>query len=208
MLGGALAGELLARIRSPATSLAAVRRAADALSTLVLVRCLEDLPSVEGRVATPLAEARALRIARPVTVVPVLRAGLAMLEPALRLLPEETRVGFVGLARDEESLAPVPYVRRLPPALEGDEVVVLDVMIATGGSAAAALHSLKEAGATSLRLAGIIAAPEGLARVAGEHPGVRVTVAAVDERLDARGFIVPGLGDAGDRLYGGAGFLV
>ena len=204
VLAGALPGELLARLRDHRTPPAAFRRAADALATLVLAESLSELQGVPGTVVTPVADARVTRLARRVTVVPILRAGLALLEPALRLLPEGTRVGFVGLARDEDSLRPAAYVERLPGDLADDEVVVLDVMVATGGSAVAALDCVRAAGVARLHLAGILAAPEGLARVAAAHPDVPVTVAGVDERLDERGFIVPGLGDAGDRLYGGA----
>ena len=154
---------------------------------------------------TPLATAEVTRLHRRVTLVPILRAGLALLEPALHLLPDGTRVGFLGMARDEDTLHPSLYVERLPADLALDDVVALDVMIATGGSSVAALDSISAAGAASVRLVGLVAAPEGLARVAASHPDVPVTVAAVDERLDERGFIVPGLGDAGDRLYGESG---
>jgi uracil phosphoribosyltransferase len=202
VLTGALPGELLARLRDAATPPAAFRRAADALSTLVLSASLADLEAVPGTVTTPVGEAPVMRLGRRVTVVPILRAGLALLEPALRLLPEGTRVGFLGLSRDEASLQATSYVEHLPADLARDEVVVLDVMIATGGSAVAALDAVRAAGVERVHLAGLIAAPEGVARLAARHPEVRITVAAVDERLDARGFIVPGLGDAGDRLYG------
>ena len=150
---------------------------------------------------TPLGPARVAVPARRVTVVPVLRAGLALLRPALDLLPESTRVGFIGIARDERTLLPRGYLESLPDDLAGDEVVLLEVMIATGGSSLEALRAVRAAGATRLRLVGLIAAPEGLAALAAAEPGVPVTVAAIDERLDERGFIVPGLGDAGDRLY-------
>jgi len=133
--------------------------------------------------------------------VPVLRAGLAMVEPALQLLPDDTLVGFLGMIRDERTLEPRTYLESLPAGLEEHEVVALDPMIATGGSSIAALGALRDAGARRLRLVGLIAAPEGLAAVAAAQPDVAVTVAAIDERLDERGFIVPGLGDAGDRLY-------
>lgn len=151
---------------------------------------------------TPVTEALAIRPAHRVTLVPVLRAGLALMEPALRLLPEGTRVGFLGMARDETTLQPRFYLERLPGDLHADEVVVLDVMLATGGSAVAALDAVAGAGATRIRLACLVAAPEGVARVHAAYPDVAITTAAVDERLDERGFIVPGLGDAGDRLYG------
>jgi uracil phosphoribosyltransferase len=173
------------------------------LATLVLAEALRDLEWREVEVRTPLAPARVAVPARRVTVVPVLRAGLALLQPALDLLPESTRVGFLGIARDERTLAPSTYLERLPADLEDDEVVVLEVMIATGGSSLAALAALRAAGARRLRVAGLIAAPEGLAAIAAAEPEVPVTVAAIDERLDERGFIVPGLGDAGDRLFSG-----
>lgn len=151
---------------------------------------------------TPLAEALTVRPARRVTLVPVLRAGLALMEPALRLLPETTRVGFLGMARDEKTLQPRFYLERLPGDLGEDEVIVLDVMLATGGSAVAAVDAVAAAGARSVRLACLVAAPEGVRRVHDAHPEVAITVGVVDERLNDRGFIVPGLGDAGDRLYG------
>ena len=201
-VSGALAGEHLARLRDESTPPAEFRRAAAALAHLVLAEALRDLEGRPARVRTPLAEADAIRPAKRVTLVPILRAGLALLEPALALLPEDARVGFLGMARDEETLDPRFYVERLPADLDRDEVVALDVMIATGGSAVAALDAIGAAGAESVRLVGLLAAPEGLQRVAAAHPEVPITVAAVDERLDSRGFIVPGLGDAGDRLYG------
>lgn len=198
---GALAGHHLARLREAGTPPDGFRRAAHALATLVLARALSGMEAREGAVATPLARARTTVPARRVTVVPILRAGLVMLQPALDLLPEDTRVGFIGLARDERTARARGYLDSLPAGMEDDEVVVLDVMIATGGSSVAALRSLREAGAGRLRLVGLIAAPEGLEAVAAAEPRVPVTVAAVDDHLDERKFIVPGLGDAGDRLY-------
>ena len=192
-------------MRDERTAPAGFRRAAAALSTLVLTEALRDLEAAESTVRTPLMEALAVRPARRVTLVPVLRAGLALMEPALRLLPESTRVGFLGMARDEETLKPKFYLERLPGDLGEDEVIVLDVMLATGGSAVAALDAVAAAGATRTRLACLIAAPEGVAIVHGAYPQVPVTVGALDERLNDKGFIVPGLGDAGDRLYGKAG---
>jgi uracil phosphoribosyltransferase len=200
-IGGALAGEHLARVRDASTPAPALRRSAHALATLVLAEALRDLETHPGTVRTPLATAAVARVAPRVTVVPVLRAGLAMLQAALDLLPDTARVGFIGLARDERTLRADAYLESLPPGIRDDEVVALDVMIATGGSACAALDALAAAGARRVRLAGLIAAPEGLAAVAEAHPDVPVTVAAIDEGLDHRGFIVPGLGDAGDRLY-------
>jgi uracil phosphoribosyltransferase len=168
----------------------------------VLAEALRDLDPVEATVRTPLADALSIRPARRVTLVPVLRAGLALMEPALRLLPESTRVGFLGMARDEKTLQPTFYLERLPGDLGEDEVVVLDVMLATGGSAVAALDAVVAGGAERLRLACLIAAPEGVERVHGSHPAVSITTGVLDERLNEHGFIIPGLGDAGDRLYG------
>ncbi len=168
----------------------------------MLAEALRDLEAAESVVRTPVADAQTVRPARRVTLVPVLRAGLALMEPALGLLPDTTRVGFLGMTRDEVTLQPSFYLERLPGDLDADEVVVLDVMLATGGSAVAAIDAVTAAGASRIRLVCLVAAPEGVARVNHAHPSVAITVGAVDERLDERGFIVPGLGDAGDRLYG------
>ena len=135
-------------------------------------------------------------------MVPVLRAGLGMLDAALDLLPDSTRVAFVGARRDETTLEPSFYLDAVPEDLSHDDVVILDVMIATGGSLAATIDVVQRRRPRSIRVAGIIAAPEGLAFVAEQFPQLEITVAVVDERLNEFGFIVPGLGDAGDRLYG------
>ncbi len=206
VVAGAIAGLHLARLRDAATAPHAFRHHAGALSALVVAAALADLEGRDEEVVTPLAPAAARVPARRITLVPILRAGLAMLEPALALLPDDTRVGFLGMVRDERDLTARAYLESLPAGLGDDEVVVLDPMIATGGSAVAALGTLRASGARRVRLAGLIAAPEGLAAVAAAAPDVPVTVAAIDDRLDERGFIVPGLGDAGDRLYAeGAG---
>jgi uracil phosphoribosyltransferase len=201
VISGAVAGHHLAHLRDASAPPQAFRAHAGALSALVLAEALSDLEGRDAEVCTPLAPATAWVPARRVTLVPVLRAGLAMLQPGLDLLPEDTRVGFLGMERDERTLAPRTYLESLPEGLAGDEVVLLDPMVATGGSSRAALAVLRAAGARRLRLVGLIAAPEGLAAVAAAEPEVPVAVAAIDARLDERGFIVPGLGDAGDRLF-------
>jgi uracil phosphoribosyltransferase len=201
VLSGAIVGAHLAAIRDARSADPAVRRSARVLGTLAVAEALRGLETVDGEVTTPVAPARVTRPARRLTLVPVLRAGLVLLEPALDLLPPGTRVGFMGLSRDERTLQPHTYLESLPDDLASDEVVLLEVMIATGGSSVAALRALRAAGAERLHLVGLIAAPEGLAAVAAAHPDVPITVAAIDERLDERGYIVPGLGDAGDRLY-------
>jgi uracil phosphoribosyltransferase len=201
VLSGAIVGAHLAAIRDARSADPAVRRSARVLGTLAVAEALRDLETVDGEVTTPVAPARVTRPARRLTLVPVLRAGLVLLEPALDLLPPGTRVGFMGLSRDEKTLQPHTYLKSLPDDLASDAVVLLEVMIATGGSSVAALRALRAAGAERLHLVGLIAAPEGLAAVAAADPEVPITVAAIDERLDERGYIVPGLGDAGDRLY-------
>ncbi|MFN8110617.1 MAG: uracil phosphoribosyltransferase [Thermoleophilia bacterium] len=199
--GGTLVGEHLAVLRDASTPNSQFRRTAVALTWLVLADAMRDLASREATVRTPLADAPVLRTARRLTVIPVLRAGLVMLEPALAMLPEGTRVGFLGMARDEETHRAHVYLERVPQDLEGEDVILLDVMIATGGSAADALDEIAKHRPAAMHLVGIIAAPEGLELLARRHPDVQVTVAAVDQRLNDLAFIVPGLGDAGDRLY-------
>ena len=200
-LTGPLAGNHLGILRDARTDSPAFRRSSHVLTTLVLAAALEELHARDLAVTTPLAETVVRVPERRLTVVPILRAGLAMLQPALDLLPDDTRVGFLGMARDEATLRPRAYLDSLPSGLGGDDVLLLDVMIATGGSIVAALAGLRAAGAERIRLAGIIAAPEGLAAIRTADPEVAITVAAIDSGLDERGFIVPGLGDAGDRLY-------
>ncbi len=204
-LSGALVGHHLARLRDRATPSADFRRSASVLASLVVADALGGIETRAGVVQTPLAPAQVRLPARRVTLVPILRAGLSMLQPALDLLPDDTRVGFLGMARDEETARPLSYLESLPGDLGDDEVVVLDPMIATGGSSAAALHFLREAGASRVHLLGLIAAPEGLAALALADPETPITVAVIDERLNERAFILPGLGDAGDRLYSESG---
>lgn len=200
-LAGPLAGNHLAILRDAHTDSPAFRRSTHVLTTLVLAAALEDLGARERAVTTPLADTVVRVPERRITVVPILRAGLAMLQPALDLLPDDTRVGFLGMARDEATLRPRAYLDSLPSGLAGDDILLLDVMIATGGSVAAALRALRAAGAERIRLAGIIAAPEGLEVIRTADSDVPITVAGIDSGLDGRGFIIPGLGDAGDRLY-------
>lgn len=201
VLSSTLADEHLALMRDRDTPSPAFRRAAGCLTTLVIAEALRDLEAREGTVTTPMAVAHVRRAARRITVIPILRAGLAMLDPALALMPDRARVGFLGMARDETTLQPRVYLESIPDDLSSDDVVALDVMVATGGSCVAALDEIAKLRPASLRLVGLIAAPEGLRRVTEAYPDVRITVAAVDERLNEQGFIMPGLGDAGDRLY-------
>lgn len=152
-------------------------------------------------VDTPMGRTSGQRLVGAVTVVPVLRAGLGMISGVLDIMPE-ARVGHLGLARDEKTLEPKAYLNKLPSDLDAGPVVLVDPMLATGGSASAACTMLRKAGAKDLRMICLVAAPEGVSRMRADHPEVTVYAAALDERLDENGYIVPGLGDAGDRLYG------
>jgi uracil phosphoribosyltransferase len=171
------------------------------LTTLLAYEALADLAVVEKTVTSPLAEAGGYALAEQVALVPVLRAGLGMVDPVWNLLPE-AQVGHIGLYRDEETLQPVEYYCKLPPASQVDVCVLLDPMLATGGSAVAACNILKRHGLRRIKYLGLIAAQQGIERLHAKHPGVDIHIAAADCCLNDRGYIVPGLGDAGDRLFG------
>ena len=191
-------------LRDRATSHGAFRRAMHEASAILAIEATRDLPTRDVTVDTPLDPANGDRLLGDVTVVPVLRAGLGMVEGFLNLLPD-ARVGHLGMYRDEEDLAPVDYYERLPPNLADAHVFVVDPMLATGGSAVHALDRLKEAGAERLRLVCLVSAPEGVEAVSAAHPEVPIWTAALDRGLDEHGFIRPGLGDAGDRVFGTSG---
>ena len=171
------------------------------LAALLAYEALADLAVVEKTVITPLDEAAGFGLVEQVALVPVLRAGLGMVDPIWNLLPE-AQVGHIGLYRDEETLQPVEYYCKLPPADQVDVCLLLDPMLATGGSAVAACNILKRHGLRRIKYLGLIAAPEGIAKLQELHPDVDIHIAAADCCLDDRGYIVPGLGDAGDRLFG------
>lgn len=200
VVGHPLAGHLLGGLRDGRTEPERFRALSHRLATVLVIEATRGLDTAEQTVDTPLAPAAVRRIDRNVVAVPVLRAGLGLLEPVTQLLPD-VQVGHVGLERDDETLQPTSYYLKVPP-LERSTVLLLDPMLATGGSASFASRLLKDRGARDLRLVCVVAAPEGVARMASDHPEVRVVTAAVDERLDDSGFIVPGLGDFGDRLFG------
>ena len=172
------------------------------VSALLAYEATRDLPLETCTIETPLVEMEAPVLeGRKLALVSILRAGNGLLDGMLDLIPS-ARVGFVGLYRDEETLQPVQYYSKVPDHLEDRLVIVVDPMLATGNSAAAALTLLKEAGATNLRFVCLLAAPEGVARMAEAHPDVPVLTAALDDHLNEKGYIVPGLGDAGDRMFG------
>lgn len=196
----ALSRYLLTILRDETTSPAAFRAAAKQITTLLAIEATRDSPTRTVRVRTPLEETEGYELAQGLVVVPVLRAGLGMMTPFLEMFPE-VAVGYIGLARNEETAVASAYYKKLPP-LNGRRVLLVDPMLATGGSAVQAIDAVLEAGADDVRLVCIVAAPEGVARVNQAHPGIPILAAALDRELDARRYIRPGLGDFGDRLYG------
>ncbi|MBM2821336.1 MAG: Uracil phosphoribosyltransferase [Thermoleophilia bacterium] len=192
----------LGLLRDATTTTQMFRQLVNELTLLLTYEATKDLADEEIEIETPLETTSARRISgKKVAVCPILRAGVGMLDAVLSLVPG-ARVGFIGLFRDEETLEPVEYFVKLPGDIADRDVILLDPMLATGNSTAAAVGTVKRAGATSIRLIALIAAPEGIARVHGEHPDVPIVVASVDRCLNDKGYILPGLGDAGDRLYG------
>ena len=178
------------------------RQLVNELTLLLTYEATKDLAVEEVDVETPLERTTVKRISgKKVAICPILRAGMGMLDGVLSLI-SGARVGFIGLYRNEETLQPVEYYVKLPSDIAERDVILLDPMLATGNSTAAAVSKVKEAGATSIRLIALIAAPEGIAHIVEEHPDVRIVVASIDRQLNEKGYIVPGLGDAGDRLYG------
>jgi uracil phosphoribosyltransferase len=196
-----LVHDALAILRDKRTAPDEFRRVATRISVLLAAEALRDVPVVAAAVDTPLGPADARRIASEVVVVPVLRAGLGMLDAVLALVPS-ARVGYIGLQRDETTAVASQYYSKLPDRLDSAYVLMIDPMLATGGSASAALELLRRAGARRVRIVCIVAAPEGVAVVERDHPDVVVYTPVVDSHLNAQKYIVPGLGDFGDRLYG------
>ncbi|HEX4344646.1 MAG TPA: uracil phosphoribosyltransferase [Solirubrobacteraceae bacterium] len=191
----------LSVLRDRATSHGEFRQTLFECSAIMAVEVARELPLKEVEIETPLETTQGLRLRDEVTVVPVLRAGLGMVEGFLRLLPD-ARVGHLGIQRDEDDHAPVDYYERFPPGLPDARVYLLDPMLATGGSAVRALQHLKASGARRLELVCLVSAPEGVRAVQDAHPDVRIWTAALDRELDDNAYIRPGLGDAGDRVFG------
>ena len=192
----------LSYLRDKQTPTVHFRKLVEEVTLLLTYEATKDFPTEEVEIETPLERALIPRIAgKKVAVCPVLRAGVGMLDGVLSLI-SSARVGFIGMYRDEETLQPVQYFVKLPADMDDRYAIVLDPMLATGNSSSAAIEIVKEAGARSVTLVSLVAAPEGIERVHEEHPDVHIVCAAIDRGLDERGFIVPGLGDAGDRLYG------
>ena len=192
----------LSYLRDKDTPTVHFRKLANEVTLLLTYEATKDFPTETDEVETPLERTEVQRIAgKKVAVCPVLRAGLGMLDGVLSLV-SSARVGFIGLYRDEETLQPVEYYVKLPDLGEERDAIVLDPMLATGRSSSAAVAAVKAAGARSVTLVCLVAAPEGIEHMQTEHPDVRIVTAAIDRELNDRGYILPGLGDAGDRLYG------
>jgi uracil phosphoribosyltransferase len=191
----------LTRLRDKRTQPQEFRRLLGEIASLMVYEATRSFAARSTSVQTPLAPARGFRLEREVVLVPVLRAGLGMLDSILQLIPN-ARVGFIGLKREETTLRAQFYHKSLPKNLSRFEVILIDPMLATGGSAVAALDLLAEQGAKQVRLVNLVAAPEGIRRVRKSHPKLPIFTAAIDRRLNNKGYILPGLGDVGDRLFG------
>jgi uracil phosphoribosyltransferase len=202
ILSHPLAASFLSEIRDREASRALIRHHLRALSLLLFYEATRDLPTESVKVRTPLTETDGAYVSAAVGLVPILRAGLGMVDGILEILPD-AKVYHLGIFRDEKTLEPVEYYSKLSKATPVDIAFILDPMLATGGSASAAVSRLKSWGVNQIKFLGIFAAPEGVAKLSGSHPEVEIFVCALDPRLDDRGYIVPGMGDAGDRQYSG-----
>lgn len=200
LLDHPLAAHFITHLRDATTKPATFRTVAYQLGLLLAIESTRDLPTQEKQILTPLEPTIGVTLAQPLVVIPILRAGLSMVQPFLQLFPDVS-VGYIGLERDHETARAHSYYCKLPP-LQGARVIIVDPMLATGGSAAQALSVVKADGAEDPRLVCVVAAPEGVAEVERIHPQVKIHAAALDRSLNTRKYILPGLGDFGDRLYG------
>ncbi|WP_213975632.1 uracil phosphoribosyltransferase [Tepidanaerobacter acetatoxydans] len=192
----------LALIRDENTGSKEFRELVEEVAVLMAYEATRNMPLEESEVKTPIGPAKVRMLSgKKLGIVPILRAGLGMVDGMLKLIPA-ARVGHIGLYRDPDTLLPVEYYCKLPSDVSERELIILDPMLATGGSAAKAVEILKEKGATNIKLMCLITAPEGIEAVHEKHPDVKIYTASIDEKLNSHGYIVPGLGDAGDRLYG------
>ena len=191
----------LTELRDFSTDHRKFRALLDEIAMLMTYEVTRDWPTKNKPVQTPLEQMLGAVLARQVTLVPILRAGLGMTEGVLRILPD-ARMGHLGVRRNEETLEPIAYYQKLPPDIASTEVLLIDPMLATGGSGAAAISHLKSAGVTSMKFVCLVAAPEGIAHLHAQHPEVPIYCAGIDRQLNEKGYILPGLGDAGDRIFG------
>ena len=191
----------LTELRDFSTDHRKFRELLNEIASLMVYEVTRDWPTKPKPIQTPMERMTGKVLARQITLVPILRAGLGMADGVLRLLPE-ARLGHLGVYRNEETLEPVPYYQKLPRDIAGTEVLLLDPMLATGGSGTAAISFLKNAGVTNMRFVCLVAAPEGIQHLHRLHPEVPIYCAAIDRQLNEKGYILPGLGDAGDRIFG------
>jgi uracil phosphoribosyltransferase len=191
----------LTELRDFTTDHRKFRTLLDEIAGLMVYEVTRDWPTTPKPVQTPLERMTGYVLSRPVTLVPILRAGLGMADGVLKMLPD-ARTGHLGVFRNEETLEPTSYYQKLPPDIASTEVLLIDPMLATGGSGAAAVSVLKKAGVTSMKFVCLVAAPEGIQTIHQQHPEVPIYTAAIDRELNHKGYILPGLGDAGDRIFG------
>lgn len=192
----------LSILRDKGTSVKEFRELVSEIAMLMCYEATRDLPLEDVEIETPVAKATVKRIAgKKLAIVPILRAGLGMVDGMVSMMPN-VKVGHIGLFRDPETLEPVKYYFKMPPDIDERDVIVVDPMLATGGTASAAIQFLKDDGVKHIKLMCIIGAPEGVERMQKDHPDVDIYVAALDDHLNEHGYIVPGLGDAGDRIFG------
>jgi uracil phosphoribosyltransferase len=191
----------LTQMRRKETSTRDFRYNVSEIAALMAYEITRDLPMKKVDIETPVSKFTTTELSGDVVLIPVLRAGLGMVEGITNLLPD-AKVGHIGMYRDHETLKPITYFSKFPENLANTVVMVLDPMLATGGSASAAIKVIKENGAKTIKLVSIVGAPAGVKRIENDHPDVQVYLAALDEKLNEKGYIVPGLGDAGDRLFG------
>lgn len=192
----------LTQIRQKDTSTTQFRQMINEIGGLMVYEITRDLPLEQIEIETPVAKTKANVIAgKKMVVVPILRAGLGMVDGILQMIPS-ARIGHIGIFRDEETLQPVEYFAKFPEELDQRDIFIVDPMLATGGSAIAAINSIKQRGAKNIKLVCLVGAPEGVKAINDAHPDVTVYLASLDEKLNEKGYIVPGLGDAGDRIFG------
>ncbi len=192
----------LTQIRQKDTSTTQFRQMINEIGGLMVYEITRDLPLEQIEIETPVAKTKANVIAgKKMVVVPILRAGLGMVDGILQMIPS-ARIGHIGIFRDEETLQPVEYFAKFPEELDQRDIFIVDPMLATGGSAIAAINSIKQRGAKNIKLVCLVGAPEGVKAINEAHPDVTVYLASLDEKLNEKGYIVPGLGDAGDRIFG------
>jgi len=196
-----LIGALLTEVRSTDTGCATFRKNLHNISRLMAFEITRELPSRDIEVTTPMKTTRGIALQRPVVMIPILRAGTGMLNGILDIIPD-AKVGHVGMARDETTCLPTTYYCKLPEGIQESDILLIDPMLATGNSAAAAAALVKEQGGVNIRFVCLVACPEGIEHFCGTHPDVPVYTAAIDDGLDENSYIIPGLGDAGDRYFG------